>query len=194
MNIIVSKWVLAVAVGVTCVPAARAGVEIGNTVKLSIRGVPNEEQQQVNGVYRVGDTGGLRLPLLKERLTVLGLTADQIAAAAERAYREAGIYKNPSIEVEVTGGPEDPGGGTLVSVGGQVAKAGPVPYRKGLTLMQALHAAGERTAFGGRNITLFRGKKAIHLDFRKPEHKNFELLPDDTITVEPKGVVEFDRG
>ncbi|MEI6605932.1 MAG: hypothetical protein WCP35_11520 [Verrucomicrobiota bacterium] len=194
MNAIVSKWVLAVAVGVTCLPAARAGVEIGDTVKLSIRGVPNNEQQQVNGVYRVGDTGGLRLPMLKERLSVRGLSADQIASADERAYREAGIYENPSIEVEVTGGIEDPGTATIVSVGGQVGKAGPVPFRKGITLMQALQAAGDRTPFGGRNVTLFRGKKAIHLDYRKAETKNFELLPDDTITVEQKGALEFDRG
>ena len=194
MNAIVSKWVLAVAVGVTCLSAARAGVEIGDTVKLSIRGVPNNEQQQVNGVYRVGDTGGLRLPMLKQRLSVRGLSADQIATAAERAYREAGIYENPSIEVEVTGGIEDPGAATIVSVGGQVGKAGPVPFRKGITLMQALQAAGDRTPFGGRNVTLFRGKKAIHLDYRKAETKNFDLLPDDTITVEQKGALEFDRG
>ena len=156
--------------------------------------MPNDEQQQINGVYRVGDTGGLRLPLLKERLSVGGLTADQIAAAAERGYRDAGIYKSPSIEVEILKGKDQPGEGAVVSVGGQVGHAGPIPFRKGLTLMQALHAAGDRTAFGGRNIVLYRGKKAIHLDYRKPEHKNFELLPDDTITVEQKGVVEFDRG
>jgi len=194
MNAIVSKWVLAVVVGVTCLPVARAGVEIGDTVKLSIRGVPNDEQQQINGVYRVSDTGGLRLPLLKERLTVRGLTADQIAAAAERAYRNAGIYQNPAIEVEVTGGTEDPGAATIVSIGGQVGKAGPVPFRKGLTLIQALQAAGDRTAFGGRNITLIRGKKAIHLDYRKAETKNLELLPDDTITVEQRLPLEIDRG
>jgi len=194
MNAIVSKWVLAVAVGVTCLPVARAGVEIGDTVKLSIRGVPNDEQQQVNGVYRVGDTGGLRLPLLKERLNVRGLTADQLAAVAERAYREAGIYQNPSIEVEVMAGPETAPAATIVSIGGQVNKAGPVPFRKGLTLMQALQAAGDRTAFGGRNITLIRGKKVIHLDYRKPETKNLELLPDDTISVEQRLILEGDRG
>ena len=195
MNATLSKWVLAAAAGVTCLCATvRAGVEIGNTVKLTIRGVPNEEQQQVNGRYRVGDTGSLRLPLLKDRLAVIGLTADQIAAAAENAYRAGGIYKNPSIEVEITDGKEQPGEGALVSVGGQVNKSGTVSFRKGLTLMQALHAAGDRTAFGGRNIILYRGTKVLHLDYRKAEHKNYELLPEDTITVEPKGALEFDRG
>ncbi len=194
MNAKLSKWMLALAVEAMCLSGADAGVEIGDSVKLTIKGVPNEEQQQVTGIYRVGDGGGLRLPLLKERLPVRGLGADQIASAAESAYRAAGIYKTPSIEVEVVNGPEQPGGAAVVSVGGQVAKAGPVPYRKGLTLMQALHAAGDRNAFGGRNITLFRGTKVIHLDYRKAEHKNFELRPDDTISVEQKGIVEFDRG
>lgn len=194
MNAVLSKWVLAIAAGVTCIVAAAAGVETGDTVKLTIRGIPNDEQQQVSGSYRVGDTGGLRLPLLKERVPVRGLDADQIATAIENAYRSAGIYKNPSIEVEIKSGKDQPGESAVVSVGGQVNRAGPVVYRKGLTLMQALQAAGDRTAFGGRNITVFRGKKAIRLDYRKAEVKNFELLPDDTITVDVKGPFEFDRG
>ncbi|MCX6875158.1 MAG: polysaccharide biosynthesis/export family protein [Verrucomicrobia bacterium] len=194
MNAKLTKWVLAVAVGVTCQSAADAGVEIGDSLKLTIRGVPNDEQQQVNGTYRVGETGALRLPLLTERLPVRGLSADEIATAAENAYRSAGIYKKPTIEVEVISGPDQREGAAVVSVGGQVGRAGGVPYRKGLTLMQALHAAGDRNAFGGRNINVFRGKKVIRLDYRKAEHKNFELLPEDSIIVDPKGAFEFDRG
>jgi len=38
MNAIVSKWVLTVAVGVTGLAVAQGGVEVGNTVKISIRG------------------------------------------------------------------------------------------------------------------------------------------------------------
>jgi protein involved in polysaccharide export with SLBB domain len=187
------KRVLAVMVGMSIAPAALAGVEIGNSVKLTIRGVPNPEQQQVNGVYRVGE-GGLRLPLLPTRLPVRGLTEEQVAAAVEKAYRDAGIYQNPSVEAEVVHGDGQRPEGAVISVGGQVARAGVIPFRKGMTVVQALQAAGDRNAFGGRNITIYRGKKLIRLDYRKPEHKNFELLPDDTLSVEQRGPVELDRG
>ena len=122
------------------------------------------------------------------------LTEDQIAAAVEKAYRDAGIYQNPSVEVAIIHGDGQRPDGAVISVGGQVNRAGVVPFRKGITVVQALQAAGDRTPFGGRNITIFRGKKMIRLDYRKPEHKNFELLPDDTLSVEQRGPVELDRG
>ena len=187
------NWALAILAGITFTPTARAGVEIGDSLKLTIRGVPNPEQQQVSGDYRVGE-GGLRLPLLANRLPVRGLTEDQIAAAVEKAYRDAGIYKNPSVEVVITNGDRQRPDAAVMSVGGHVARPGVVPFRKGLTVVQALQAAGDRTPFGGRNITIFRGKKMIRLDYRKPEHKNFELLPDDALSVEQRGTVELDRG
>lgn len=187
------NWALAILVGITFTPSAMAGVEIGDSLKLTMRGVPNPEQQQVNGDYRVGE-GGLRLPLLANRLSVRGLTEDQIAAAVEKAYRDAGIYQNPSVEVAIVRGDGQRPDGAVISVGGQVNRAGVVPFRKGITVVQALQAAGDRTPFGGRNITIFRGKKMIRLDYRKPEHKNFELLPDDTLSVEQRGNFEVDRG
>src|SRR5690606_18962411 len=140
------------------------------------------------------ESGGLRLPYLPKRLPVRGLNADQIATAAEKAYQTAGIYKTPAIEVEIRKGREQAGDVAQVSVGGQVNRSGPVPYRKGLTLLQAIQAAGDRNAFGGRNIKIFRAKRVIHLDFRKPEHKNFLLEPEDSVIVEQRGAAEMDRG
>ncbi|MEO0018776.1 MAG: hypothetical protein RLZZ522_2059 [Verrucomicrobiota bacterium] len=184
---------LAMLVALTFAPVAMAGVEIGDTLKLTMRGVPNPEQQQINGEYRVGETG-LRLPHIAP-VRVRGLTEDQIATAVEKAYRDAGIYQHPSVEVAIVRGiGQQPDGGAVLSVGGQVNRPGVIPFRKGLTVVQALQAAGDRNAFGGRNITLYRAKKIIRLDYRKPEHKNFELLPDDTLSVEQRGPLEVDPG
>ena len=172
----------------------RAGLEVGDTVKFTLRGVPAEEQQKVNGDYRIGDSGTIRLPMIDAPLPARGLTGDQLARAAEKAYRDAGIYQTPAIETQVMNGIEKPSEDAVVFVGGQVRKPGTVPYVKGMTLLQALKIAGDRNEFGGRNIVLTRKGKASKLDFRKQEDKNTVMEPGDVITVEQAGALEVNRG
>lgn len=172
---------------------AVAGIEPGNAMKLTLRGVPAEEQAKIDGLYRVGESGGVRLPLLETPVPAKGMTAEQFARSAEKAYRDAGIYARPAIEVEMqVADPEvqDP----KISVGGHVRRAGPIPFRKTMTLLEAIQAAGDRDEFGGRNIRLIRKGKTTLLDFRKQEVKNLQLEPFDSIIVDQVGVVEGDRG
>ncbi|BCU78296.1 SLBB domain-containing protein [Luteolibacter sp. LG18] len=171
-----------------------AGLAIGDTVKITLRGVPNEEQQKVNGEYRIGDSGTIRLPMIDTPLAATGLTGDQLARAAEKAYRDAGVYQKPAIETQVMNGIEKRPEEAVVYVGGQVRKPGTVPYTKGMTLLQALKTAGDRNEFGGRNIVLTRKGKATRLDFRKQEDKNTIVEPEDVITVEQAGALEVNRG
>lgn len=185
--------VLALTLGFA-LPAA-AQLEAGAAVRVTIRGVPVEEQQKVNGEYRIGDSGTVRLPLVDNPVPARGLTPDQFARNAEKAYREAGVYAKPAIEAEAVAAPVIVGGTVAsVTVGGQVRRAGQIQFVKGMTLVQAIQTAGDRNEFGGRNIKLFRKGKAIQLDFRKAEHKNLSLEPGDAITVEVVGIVETDRG
>jgi len=81
-----------------------------------------------------------------------------------------------------------------VSVGGHVRHAGPILFRKTMTLLEAIQAAGDRDDFGGRSIRLIRKGKTALLDFRKQEVKNLQLEPFDSIIVDQAGVVEGDRG
>ena len=164
------------------------GLEPGEQIQLTIRGVDPAEQEKINGSYRVGESGGVRLPLLDAPLKADGLTPEQFARAAESAYRQAGIYVRPAIEVEaIQGG--DQRAAAVVSLGGQVRRAGETPYRKGMTVIQALDAAGGRNEFGGRNLLLFRDGKQYCLDFTQLGHKNIILKPGDSIQVEQKGAV-----
>lgn len=56
-----------------------------------------------------------------------GLTAEQFARAAENAYRDAGIYARPAIEVELVGAAADrPQQEATGGVGGRVRRAGPI--------------------------------------------------------------------
>lgn len=165
------------------------GVKEGDSVQVTVRGIPATEQEKINGAYRVG-AGGIRLPFLKSRLPVSGMEPDQIAVAAEKAYRAEGVYQSPAIDVEIVRGADQKGAEAIVSVGGQVRRSGPVPFRKGMTLLQAVQAAGDRNEFGSRNIRVIRHGKTTLLDFRKVEHKNFALMPDDSIIIEQKGTFE----
>lgn len=170
-----------------------AGLEPGDQIQVTLRGVTADEQQQVNGVYRVGESGGVRLPLLKDLVQARGLAPEQFARAAETAYRNEGIYSRPAIEVEAVQG-KDMQNGVVVSIGGHVRRAGETPFRKGLTVIQALDAAGGRNEFGGRNLTLIRDGKQYVLDFNNLKHKSIVLKPGDSIQVEQKGIVDRWKG
>ena len=146
-----------------------AGLEAGDQIQVTIRGIDPAEQQKLNGTYRIGESGGVRLPLLEQLVSARGLTAEQFARSAEAAYREAGIYSRPAIEVEAIQGKEQQGG-ALISVGGQVRRGGETPFRKGMTVLQALDAAGGHNDFGGRNLMLFRDGKQYCLDFKNTKH------------------------
>lgn len=173
--------------------SAMAGLEPGEQINLTIRGVNPAEQQKISGIYRVGESGGVRLPLLDELLPARGLTPEQLARAAEAAYVKAGIYARPAIEVEAVQG-KDQQGTAVVSVGGQVRRAGDSPFRKGMTVIQALDAAGGKNEFGGRNLFLIRDGKQYCLDFTNLAHKNIVLLPNDSIQVDQKAVFDKWKG
>lgn len=171
----------------------RAGLAPGDQIRLTLRGVEPAEQQKINGDYRVGESGGVRLPLLKDLVAARGLSPEQFARAAEAAYKNEGIYSRPAIEVETLQGTEMKTA-VVVSVGGQVRRAGETAFRKDLTVIQALDAAGGRNEFGSRNLLLIRAGKQYCLDFNQLEHKNIVLKPGDSIQVEQKGVIDRWKG
>jgi polysaccharide export outer membrane protein len=172
---------------------AFAGLEAGEQINLTLRGVESAEQQKITGIYRIGESGGVRLPLLDALVTARGLTPEQFARAAEAAYRAAGIYERPAIEVETLQG-KDQQSVAVISVGGQVRRAGDSPFRKGMTVIQAIDAAGGRNDFGGRNLFLLRDGKQVCLDFTNLAHKNIVLRPGDSIQVEQKGILDRWKG
>lgn len=174
-------------------PTLLAGLEPGEQINLTIRGVDPSEQQKISGIYRVGESGGVRLPLLENLLAARGLTPEQFARAAEQAYKNAGIYARPAIEVETLQG-KDQQAAAVISVGGQVRRAGDSPFRKDMTVLQAIDNAGGRNDFGSRNLFLIRGGKQYCLDFTNLSHKNIVLFPGDSIQVDQKGILDRWKG
>ncbi len=175
------------------VSPALAGLESGERINLTIRGVGTAESEKVSGTYRVGESGNVRLPLLERLVSARGLTPEQFARAAEAAYKDSGIYSQPAIEVEVVKG-INVDDRTVISLGGQVRRAGEVPFRKDMTVIQALDGAGGRNDFGSRNLLLLRDGKQYCLDFTNLAHKNIVLRPGDSIQVEQKGIIDRWKG
>ncbi|MEK7953213.1 polysaccharide biosynthesis/export family protein [Luteolibacter soli] len=179
---------------VLSISPALAGLEPGDTVKISLLGVEGDEQAKVNGQYRIGESGTIAMPLLDKPVTARGLNAEQLARAIEAAYRAEQIYTKPSIQAEVLKGVIVDPNETIVSIGGQVRKAGQTTFRKGMTVILAIDAAGGRNDFGSRNVVLLRAGKQYCLDFHNLKHKNIELLPNDSLQVEQKGVIDRWKG
>lgn len=172
---------------------SQAGLEPGDMIQITLRGIDAAEQQNVNGTYRIGESASVRLPLLKNLVQARGLSPEQFARAAEKAYQNEGIYSRPAIEVETLQG-VDMKTNVVVSVGGHVRRAGETPFRKDLTVIQALDAAGGHDEFGGRNLLLIREGKQYCLDFDNLKHKSIVLKPGDSIQVEQKGIVDRWKG
>lgn len=168
---------------------AFAGLEPGDMVEVSLRGIEASEQQKINGKYKVGEGGGVDLPLLDQPVNARGLSPEQFARAAEAAYKAAQIYTTPKISVEAIQGKEVDLTPTMVSVGGHVKRAGDVQYRQGITVVQALNAAGGRDDFAGRNVMLIRDGKSIWIDYSNLKHKNIVLQPNDALQVEIRGPI-----
>jgi len=154
-------------------------------VTLTIGGVPAQEAQMVSGAYTVSTNYTLNLPHIPEVL-IRGLTRSEVQRKIEKAYVSAQIYTNPNINIIA----DNIGPDRVVSVNGEVNRAGPVPYRPGMTLFDAISAAGNKTDFGSfKKIKLIRKGKVTQHDLSKISSNpkaDVTLQPNDRIIV-PKG-------
>lgn len=166
-------------------PHAAAQITPGRPIQVTILGVPPEEAQRVNGVYPVSASGTVNMPYIGE-VRAAGLSTAALAASIETAYRKAGIYTTPTIQVIS----EDLGAElreNIVTVGGQVRQPGPVKFVPGLTIFQAISNRGGATEFGAMNRVLVHSNgKVREYDCTKPEFQNIRLAANDTIEVPQK--------
>lgn len=171
------------------VSLSQAAIQAGDQLTITIKGVPASEQATINGEYIVGRNGQIKIPLADVMVDAKGLEHDTLARSLEKIFKQAGIYIRPVITIK--SGAEAAPNRAFVSVGGMVKKAGPVPFRPGMTLLQAIQSAGDLTIFGTKKrIFLTRGKIAKKLDLRKKEDQQFKLMPEDTIVVDQKGAFD----
>lgn len=178
------------AIAVTLAAASAKPIARGNVLEISIKGVPVEEQQDINGIYTVDESGRVRLPHLTSGVSASGVSPSSLAKRIEAAYRNAGIYTGPAINVinqETTR--EKTETRRFVTVGGQVRGAGSIPFQDGLTVYAAIQAAGGENEFGDmRKVKLMRGNRIQVYDMRVPANRLVRLRQNDIIEVPQKGI------
>ena len=163
-----------------------AQIEAGQSVIIKIMGVSAEEKEKINETYPVAKTGTVNLPMVGE-IRAAGLESHELAKSIEKAYRDGGIYNNPAIQVIANGNERDLNE-QQVYLAGHVRAAGGRPFRKGLTVFQAVQAAGGSDEFGAMNrVVLLRAGKQQIIDLKSIEGKAVLAQPDDVIEVPQKG-------
>lgn len=158
-------------------------------LQIDIKGIPVAEQGRVTGRYMVTPAGQLFLPMIKDGIKAGGLSSADLSRSIEGAYKAAGIYQDPRITVVSM--KDDAQGGidaVELSVTGHVKRNGAVPFKRDMTLLKAIAAAGGVTPFGTiKKVELHRGDKKTIYDLRKDESKRVKVKPGDTIVIPQKG-------
>lgn len=170
------------------VAASAQEISSRTTLNIAIKGVPATEQQRISGQYVVDGSGFVYLPLLKGGIKASGLSSSSLARKIEDAYRSAEMYENPRITVIST---KDEASSEIdrqiVSIGGFVKSPGPKPYMRGMTLFQAVSAAGGETAFGSiKRVELHRNGKKYVYNLQTAAHMRVKVYPGDSINVPQK--------
>lgn len=157
----------------------------GDAVKVTVRSVPEKDMAMLTGVYRVDANGRLiGLPFLQGGLQAAGLTEGQLAQNMAAAYKNAGIYSNPSFTAFV----DAPQQTRRITVGGRVIRPGTQDYIEGMTIFQAYTGAGGADRFGQKKrVFLMRpGQDKQTYNMEKDPDKVIRLLPNDVIEVDTK--------
>lgn len=168
----------------SAIPLFGQVIEANQAITISVQGVPDVERGMINNTYPVAQNGTINMPHIGP-VRAAGLLPEQLALSLQSHYRNAEIYTNPTFQVIATS--SDTIVQQVVHMGGYVRSAGPKPFRNGLTLYQALQAAGGANEFGSiRRVILYRDGVARRFDLRTEEAMHFQLRPNDTIEVPQK--------
>ncbi|HTV09726.1 MAG TPA: polysaccharide biosynthesis/export family protein [Candidatus Aquilonibacter sp.] len=145
------------------------------------------DQPDYTPSVRLGTNGNVLLPLVGT-VNLNGLTVTQAERLLEQKLRDAGIYRNPQVTIDVTEGPNQ-----AATVAGEVHAV--VPIIGSRRLLDVLAVAGGLPATASHVITISRPgvPQPIVVDLgTDPLHSqlaNIPIFPGDTIIVSRIGVV-----
>lgn len=184
------KCLIAVVLSVLMLPvvaqdtATEPRASKGGTVTVQFKNIPSEDVNNVNGDYSVSrEDGTISMPYLSGRVSVAGLTARQVENKLRSLYLSQQIYSDPIVMANVGPKGEAAVDARYVQVTGYVAGKKNLPYREGMTLIQALIECGDITDFGSRKIQVTRGKVTRTYDYFSARDRSIKLLPNDSIFV-----------
>ena len=126
----------------------------GDRITISITGVPIEDSQMIadGSPYTLGDDGKIAMAYIGTQKAA-GLRPSALARSLERAYVSGEIYTRPSIQVTI----DAQGTVRHIYVSGEVKNPQGVEYRNGMTVFNAITAAGGPTDFADlKDVRLIR--------------------------------------
>ena len=122
-------------------PVVNQQVGPGDVVEIVVVG-----EEKLPHEYEIGADGTLQFPYIAQPVKVAGLEPRQIATQLRDGLIEAKFLVSPQVQVKVKAY-----NSKKIQVIGQVAKQGPLPYQDGMTLVQAISAAGWFTPLADTN-------------------------------------------
>ena len=183
------KSVMTILLVLVCTAAsALAQIQPNQSVRIMISGVPQDEKSKIDGDYPVAGNGTINMPYI-HAVSAAGMMPEVLQATLQARFISAGIYRNPTFQVistKTNGGVVE----QIVNVGGQVRRPGPVPLTHGLTLWNAIQAAGGPTEFGSmKRVRLMRAGKVKEYNVKDPQFMQIPLVQDDAIDVPEKTIL-----
>jgi len=177
--------ILLLAAMFVAVPAFGQTIQANSALMITIQGVPERDRSTINNTYPVSQSGTINMPYIGT-VRAAGMLPEQLASSLQAHYRNAQIYTSPTFQVV-----SDSAGvniaNQIITVGGDVRSPGAKPFTNGMTLWQAVQAAGGENEFGSiRRVRLFRDGTTREYDLRKPDQMQIRLRPNDTVQVPRK--------
>ncbi len=171
--------------------AAQGKISSGDTLAITIKGVPQEEQIQINGAYPVTN-GRIKIPYISGYISASGQSAEAVSRRIEAAYKAAKIYNNPTISIAVQSfrktEAERHKVQKFVTLSGEVSRPGPLPFRPGMTISEAVFS-GAPSTFGATNrVILIRNGKTYKYNMKDTTHMSVKLYANDHIKVPQKNM------
>lgn len=134
------------------IPDQTTAVSIGDiriapmdTLQIDVFGV-----DELNGAYQVDFGGVLKMPLIDE-ISVVGMTASELALVLETSYEETWL-QNPNVNVTIADSV-----GRRITLDGAVSAPGLYPVTGNLTLLQAVAlGGGPHEGANPKKVVVFR--------------------------------------
>ena len=146
----------------------------GDHLIVYLRGIPNEDM-----VEDVIDENGYITLSYINRILAAGKTPSELEQAIRKAYLDQKIYKDITVNVVVPS--------QSFFVRGEVRQPGRYPLMSGVTLLQAIAAAGGYTEFAyPRKVKVVRGETTFYVnmhDLEKHPEKDRAVEAGDVIVV-----------
>jgi polysaccharide export outer membrane protein len=161
-------------------PEEKLGVD--DVFEIKVLGEPD-----LSGPRRVSGDGTIDY-YYSGRISVIGKRPGEIQELITAKLKD-GVLKNPQVTIMVT-----EWNSRKINVFGQVQKPGPVAYFPGMTLLDAISAAGSFSAIAAKNSVSIRREIKGRVESRtypvaeisEGRYPNVPVLPGDTIIVDER--------